>query len=188
MNLKVKLMHLRKLEDKDAVYMLEWMTDPQINCYFRFDPDKVTIDTVMAFVRNAESDRSNFHLACADEDDGYLGTISLKSIDTTDKTAEYAVSFRKCAQGTGAAVFATYEILKIAFEEFGLNRVYLNVITSNTRAIQFYKKMNFVYEGVFRQHFFIRGKYEDAAWFSMLKGEYDAIQQGSHAAGISAAW
>ena len=55
----------------------------------------------------------------------------MKNIDLDNKKAEYAICVRKKAMGTGVAKEATLEILRIAFEEMGLNKVYLNVITEN---------------------------------------------------------
>ena len=43
----------------------------------------------------------------SDQDDEYLGTISLKNIDLKNKNAEYAISTRKKARGTGANQQAT---------------------------------------------------------------------------------
>lgn len=66
-----------------------------------------------------------------DENDEYLGTVSLKCIDTTAGTAEYAISMRSCAHGSGAAADGTREILKVAFDKLHLNGVYLNVLADN---------------------------------------------------------
>jgi RimJ/RimL family protein N-acetyltransferase len=98
------------------------------------------------------------HLAIVDEKDYYLGTISLKEIDHAAKNAEYAISTRASAHGTGAALQATREILRIAFEELHLDRVYLNVLDENSRANRFYQKCGFRYEGQFRDHLLIRGE------------------------------
>ena len=165
-------MRLRKLQEKDIPLIYEWMKDPAVNCFFRFDPNKVTLETVRAFVNDAQSTEQNLHLACVDDDDVYQGTISLKHIDPEDQTAEYAVSFRRCAQGTGAARYATREILRIAFTQLGLEKVYLNVLADNLHAVHFYEKNGFVREGLSRQAIVIRGERRDLYWYGILKGEY----------------
>ena len=138
--------HLRNLEEKDASLMLEWMHDPSIACFFRFDAMSMTEEKCIEYIRAANSDEKSKHFAIADENDEYLGTISLKNIDHNKKEAEYAISTRKKAHGTGAAMTATKEILRIAFEELGLKRVYLNVLAENKRANAFYSKVGFVLE------------------------------------------
>lgn len=138
--------HLRKLEEKDVPFMLEWMHDPSIACFFRFDAMSMTEEKCLEYIRTANSDDNSKHFAIADENDEYLGTISLKNIDYEKKEAEYAISTRKIVHGTGAATLATNEILKIAFEELGLNKVYLNVLVENKRANAFYQKEGFLFD------------------------------------------
>ena len=147
---------LRPLQAKDTPLVLECMTDPSIARLFRYDAGQITADTVAVFIEAAKNTQKNIHLACVDEADTYLGTISLKNIDLENKTAEYAVVFRTAAQGTGAAAFATREILRIAFTEYALARVYLNVLEDNARAWRFYEKMGFVYEGNLRKGLLLR--------------------------------
>ena len=135
--------HLRPLERKDAPLMLEWMTDPEITRFFRFDASKISLESCLDYIGRAQDDPNTLHFAIADENDEYLGTISLKDIDRERKQAEYAISTRKKAHGTGAALQATQIILQYAFEALGLERVYLNVLAENGRANAFYRKAGF---------------------------------------------
>ena len=64
-------------------------------------------------------------------------------------------------------------ILDIAFNELGLNRVYLNVFPENKRAIALYLKCGFKYEGEFQQHVFVRGEYKNLEWYGILREEYN---------------
>ena len=73
---------------------------------------------------------------------------------------------------TGCSRNATLEILKYGFSELGLNKIYLNVLANNIRAIKFYEKLGFVKEGVFRKHLKIRDTFIDLQWYSMLREEY----------------
>jgi len=171
-------MNLRKLEEKDVNGMLEWMHDPDININFRFDAESMTEEKALNFIAKANKDYDEgtaYNFAIADESDEYLGTISLKDINNTDKTAEYAISLRKKAQGKGVAVKATKKVLEYAFETLNLNKVYLNVLSYNTRAINLYEKCGFIYEGEFREHICIRGRYESLKWYGILKKDYDSI-------------
>lgn len=164
-------MQLRKLKSKDAHYMLEWMHDEDVTKFMKADFMKMSLQDCEKFIVAAQTDRQNIHYAVCDEKDEYLGTISLKNISLHDRNAEYAIIFRKKAIGTGVAMEATKEILRIAFDELKLNRVYLDVLSDNKRAVKFYEKVGFVKEGVWRQHFFLKGKYRDVIWLSMMKGE-----------------
>ncbi|OZM56418.1 GNAT family N-acetyltransferase [Lottiidibacillus patelloidae] len=162
-------MKIRKLELKDKFGMLEWMIDPEINSYFRFDPNKISEEQIIDFITNADVNEKDKHFAIVDQNDEYLGTISLKNINYQDANAEYAISLRKKAMGNNIAKRATDKIIDIAFKELELHKVYLNVISSNTRAIRFYEKYGFKYEGEFAEHVIIRGKYENLKWYSIIK-------------------
>lgn len=162
---------LRPLEEKDAAGMLEWMTDPSIARFFRFDAASMTIDRCKAFIHGAGEQENSRHWAIVDETDEYLGTISLKAIE--NGSAEYAISTRSCAHGTGAAGEATRQILCIAFEDLGLNRVYLNVLADNGRANAFYCKAGFRYTHTEENALEIRGEIKNLNWYEIRKEDYD---------------
>lgn len=161
--------HLRKLELKDAPLMLEWMQDPSIACFFRFDAQSMTVSDCEEFILCADNDTNSKHYAIVNEDDEYLGTISLKNIDYQKQEAEYAISTRKKAHGTGVAMAATKEILRIAFEELGLKRVYLNVLAENKRANGFYRKAGFWFDYSEENAIEINGKKRALNWYSMKR-------------------
>ncbi len=166
-------MRLRKLEPKDAQGMLSWMHNPEISSVFQCDFQNFDLDRVNGFIESAQEDSANLHRACVDDNDRYLGTVSLKNIDPVAKNAEYAISFCKEAHGTGASAFATREILNIAFNELKLERVYLNVRGDNARANSFYKKFGFIYEGSFKKHVFAGGEFKDLNWYRILREEFN---------------
>lgn len=156
---------LRPLAAKDAGGMLEWMTDPEIVCFFRFDARAVTLESCRSFIEKANREADCRHYAIADEKNEYLGTVSLKNI--ADGAAEYAISTRKCSHGTGAALAATTEILGIAFRELGLKRVYLNVLADNGRANAFYRKVGFRFVRREENAVTIRGEKKDLNWYEI---------------------
>jgi len=160
---------LRPLEKKDAARMLAWMKDERVNKYFQFDPEAVSADTVSEFIANSRSGGNSVHFAVADDDDTYLGTVSLKNINAAAKNAEYAIALCHDSQGRGAGKFATIEILKYAFTTLGLESVYLNVFSDNERAISLYQKCGFVFEGEFRKHIYKDGELKNLKWFRVMK-------------------
>lgn len=169
-------MKLRKLAEKDAELMLEWMHDPAVNHVFRADFASMTQENVLSFIRGGQS-ASERHYAVCDDADTYMGTISLKHIDHENGTAEYAIVLRRAAQGKGFAGYATREILRIAFGELGLHKVYLNVLKENKHAAGFYEHMGFRYEGNAREQLIIRGVRHDLLWYGMLAGEYHYMKK-----------
>lgn len=169
---------LREIKEEDALLMLEWMHDKDIQKGFKKDMLSKTLVEVKSFcasvshpseIKNGDS----LHFAIVDENDEYLGTISLKDIDLDNRVAEYAIVTRKKAHGKGVAFKATGEILKYAFEELKLHRVFLSVYANNIPAIKLYEKSGFHFEGEFREHLMVDGKFVNWKWYGILESEYD---------------
>ena len=133
-------MKLRKLELKDAPLMLEWMHDQSVVAKLAANFAAKTIDDCRNFIAASQKDEENLHLAIADEDDTYMGTVSLKHIDRTGKTAEFAITVRACAMGKGFSHFGMDSILKMGLGEEGLSAIYWCVSPKNERAVRFYDK------------------------------------------------
>lgn len=170
---------IRKLQPKDCKGMLEWMHDREIAQNFRTDMMNKTEKNVLEFIEQADIipvNGKSIHYAIVEETDEYLGTISLKAINLEDKNAEYAISLRRVAQGKGVGYLATKELLDLAFNIFNLEKVYLNVLANNERAIHFYEKCGFVLEGEFRNHLYLREQYHNLRWYAMLKEEYQKMK------------
>lgn len=164
-------MKLRNLKMKDALLMLEWMHDEGLVRFFATNFKEKDLRDCEAFIQTTDKEHSRNWAICNDEDE-YLGTVSLKHIDPENGNAEYAIAMRRCALGTGASLFGSEEVLRIAFEEMRLNRVYLNVLEDNVRANKFYEKVGFIYEGTFQQHLYVNGKYRNLKWFALTKTDY----------------
>ena len=166
---------IRKLEMKDLPHMLEWMHDKSVTGHLQANFESFTEEKVTNFIKEAmcQNDESeHIHYAIVDENDEYMGTISLKNINRKDKNAEYAIVTRSVAHGKGYARNATKDILTVGFDELHLEKIYLYVSVNNIVANKFYRKCGFVEEGVFRQHLMINNKLEDIRWFSQLKTEF----------------
>ena len=173
------MIRLRELREEDAPLMLECMHDPELQKGLKKRLLDSTIEDARGFIKKAHIIKpyktgENLHYAIVDEDDDqYLGTVSLKNLDMKNGTAEYAIITRKQAQGAGVAYKATGLILDKAFNEIGIRRVYLSVYSSNVPAIKLYEKSGFKYEGEFRNHFLIDGEYVGWKWYGILKEEYN---------------
>jgi len=173
------MIELRQLEIKDAPFMIEWMHDPDIQKGFKKDMLGATIDDAVAFIKENRIipepivNGISIHYAIVDDNDEYLGTTSLKNIDTKNGTAEYAITTRKKAQKKGTAYKATVMMLNKAFFVFNLRRVYLSVFSNNIAAIKLYEKCGFVFEGEFREHFVIDGDgLVNWKWYGMMRDEF----------------
>lgn len=134
-------MKLRKLQVKDAPFMLEWMHDIKVVQYLRGDFPNKTEDDCLGFINKAQDETENIHLAIVNDHDEYMGTVSLKNIRKS--TAEFGIALRTCAIGKGYATFAMKEILEYGYRERGIAIVHWCVDQGNLRAIRFYEKQGY---------------------------------------------
>lgn len=161
-------MRLRKLEEKDAPLMCEWMHDKNVVEKLRGDFMSKTIEECRNFIDNSISE-SFIHLAVVSDTDEYMGTVSLKNIESG--SAEFAIAVRSEAMGKGYSWFGMKSILELAFSEYGMESVYWCVSRDNKRAIRFYDKHNFNEVIDIPQKVLTRySDMGDLKWYSVLKG------------------
>lgn len=165
-------MRLRNLELKDAPLMLEWMHDGNVVEKLRGNFKEKTLKDCETFIKAAENKTHDIHLAIVTDEDEYMGTVSLKSIDRGNNSAEFAITVRKSAMGRGYSWYGMEEIIRLAFEKYSLESVYWCVSRKNDRAVRFYDKHNF-HEAVDISDSILK-RYEgidDLKWYSVLKGD-----------------
>lgn len=133
-------MKLRKLELKDAPLMLEWMHDDSVVHFMGANFAEKKIEDCENFIRYSQESENDLNLAIVDDNDEYMGTVSLKHINKELKMAEFAVTVRKCAMGRGISAYGMKEIIRIGLEELGLDKVLWCVSKLNERAVRFYDK------------------------------------------------
>ena len=137
-------MRLRKLELKDAENMLEWMHDESVVRHFSANFASKELKDCEAFIEASKTDDENLNLAIVDDQDVYMGTVSLKHIDREWKMAEFAITIRACAMGKGYSAYGMREIIRIGLEELGLEKIIWCVSSENERAVRFYDKNGYV--------------------------------------------
>ena len=133
-------MKLRQLNLTDAPLMLEWMHDPSVVENLQANFAAKPLSECEGFIRSCADASENLHMAIADENDEYMGTVSLKHIRRDRKDGEFAITIRACAMGKGLSAYGMREIIRLGLEELGLRCVYWCVSPENARAVRFYDK------------------------------------------------
>ncbi|MET0771508.1 MAG: GNAT family protein [Candidatus Limnocylindrales bacterium] len=79
------------------------------------------------------------------------------------------------AQGAGVNTEATWLLLRHAFG-LGYRRVEWKCDARNLRSRAAALRMGFRFEGIFEQHYIIKGRERDTAWFRMLRHEWPSVE------------
>jgi RimJ/RimL family protein N-acetyltransferase len=132
------------------------------------------------FYEELPSLKNEFHFAVRPlEGDELLGWIGLDGVIWNHRTASVVIGFGEAKnreQGFGYDALSL--LLRFAFEELNLHRVYLSVFEYNQRAIRLYEKIGFMREGTQREALLRNGRRYDAYNYAMLEREWRSRQQG----------
>jgi RimJ/RimL family protein N-acetyltransferase len=108
-------------------------------------------------------------------DDVLIGFVAIHGIEWNNRTGQLAIGIGDTNyRGKGFGAEALRLILRYAFYELNLNRVGLDVIEYNARAIQAYEKAGFRLEGRVRSAVLRDGNSYDRIMMGMLYSEWSA--------------
>jgi RimJ/RimL family protein N-acetyltransferase len=154
---------LRALSESDLDRVLSWHNDPDLYATLGGRFRHVNREAELNWLRQriTASDEVNLAICLAGSLE-HIGNIYLRNIDLVHRNAELHIFIAHPEhRGKGYGANAIGLLLKHAFEDLGLVRVYLHTLASNSAAIKSYEKCGFVIEGKLRKHAFKNGAFED---------------------------
>lgn len=118
------------------------------------------------------SDKNNIRLAI-DYNDKFVGLVTLTDIDWKNRRAESGIRLTLDApKKQGIATDALTSLLRYAFNELNLNRVYATVVEHNIPSMKLHTKCGYTVEGKLRNSVYKRGEFHNEVFFSILKAEF----------------
>lgn len=84
-------------------------------------------------------------------------------------------------QRTREGTEAIYLMMRHCFDDLGVRRLEWKCDALNAPSCRSAARYGFTFEGIFRQHFIIKGRNRDTAWFSMIDTEWPAVRKGFEA-------
>jgi len=169
---------LRELNRDDVPIINQWRNKAglieRLGSVFRYIGIEVDQEW---FSQYLISRNTNIRLGICDlENQTLIGAIYLLNIDWVSRHGELSIWIGEdVCQGKGAGRFAMTQLLRHAFQDLNLHRVWLRVLSDNEPAIHLYTKLGFIHEGRSRDAVFKNGKYVDLLHMSILDKEYMAI-------------
>ena len=173
MPLRGELVTLRPVE-RDDIEVLHgfdstYETWPEIN-YLPYAPKSLE-EVLKAFDGDEESgyrgsDAFVPFAVVADEE--LVGSACLWGIDLHNRRAHLGIGLGADFRGRGLGTDATRVVLHYGFVDRGLHRIQLEVLASNTAAVRAYEKAGFHEDGRMRESAWVRGRFEDEIFMSVL--------------------
>lgn len=166
---------LRDLKPSDKKYFFVWIKDKDVIRYSLSMFQKVESNAEISnWFDKLLLDKSSYNKAIVDNANGELiGYTGIAQINETNLSGEYFIFIgNKSYHGKGIGTYVTKEIVKIGFQELGLNRIMLTVSEKNIGAVNAYTKANFKTEGIMRQAFYRDGRFHDKVVMAILREEW----------------
>ena len=161
--------YLRALELSDLDRMHAWHNDKElyemVGGPFRYTSKNATqawLERKTGYAANSPiADEINLAI-CIRGENKHIGNIYLHQINWIARNAELRIFIgdpEERSKGYGTS--AIRQLLSYAFNDMGLKRVHLGVLTDNPAAEQSYRKIGFSVEGTLRNHVFKQGGWKD---------------------------
>jgi RimJ/RimL family protein N-acetyltransferase len=162
--------YLRPLKISDASRRYcRWLNDEEVNRYL--ETKSATIAGLKKYIAKKIASPNCFFVGIFDKKKKkHIGNIKLEPIDWERKGTEYGIVIgEKNYWGKGFGEEATRLIIDYAFNQLGLNEMYLGVIPQNKNAVELYKRLGFKTTGVKKDAFYYKGKTFDHIRMVLIK-------------------
>jgi RimJ/RimL family protein N-acetyltransferase len=168
---------LRAVERDDLPRFVEWFSDSEVRRYlgmylpFSLAQEERWFEHLLERIEQQKV----VMLTIETSDGAHIGNISLFDINWKERHAELGITIGdKDFWGQGYGTDAVRTMLRVAFGDMNLHRVFLRVHADNARGIQCYKNVGFQKEGTLRESVFRGGTYHDMHVMSILESEFEA--------------
>jgi len=175
--LEGKRLGLRPLMRADiTVDYLNWLNDPDVNRYSRrrnFPTSEMAIEKYIKSLRDDEAVLA-IHVKA---ENCHIGNIKYGAIDWPNRSCEIEILIGEKEQwGKGLGSEAMYLVTSHLFLSLNINRVeaksanpaFARMVTGN---------LGWAQVGELRERFYLDGKYISYLWFSILRKEFQRIEE-----------
>jgi RimJ/RimL family protein N-acetyltransferase len=179
-----KLVRLRPVEEADIDRVYVWINDWEVKRWLA-GPSRYPFsyadeqEWIKLAVRRTKPPEMSWSIITLD-DGRHIGSVGLHGIDGADRNASLGIMIGEreyWSHGYGTDTIVT--LLRYAFDEMNLHRVWLQVHADNARGIACYRKCGFIEEGRTREDRFRGGRWCDTLTMGVLEHEFRALYGGA---------
>jgi RimJ/RimL family protein N-acetyltransferase len=168
---------LRAIEEKDFDLLFFMINDPDIENQTGGWHLPVSSSEQKQWIATYRNTDNNIRLMVELSNGKTIGMVSLTDIDWKNRTAEinYKIHVSPEDRIKNDIFNGTLALLNYAFNELGLNCVYVRIIASNISSLKLQDKLGFKKEGEIRERIYKNGKFHNQIVASLLKSEFGEI-------------
>lgn len=168
-----EMIYLRKMTYEDTDNIVRWRNSELVRprfIYQKLFTRKSHENWIKSMV---ETGKVVQMIICTREDDRPVGSVYIRDIDPENKKGEYGIFIGEAdALGKGYGTQAARLMIKYAFEELKLHRLFLRVFADNKAAIKSYEKAGFEKEAYLKEDVCVNGEFRDIILMAIInRGE-----------------
>ncbi|WP_339162196.1 GNAT family N-acetyltransferase [Bacillus sp. FSL M8-0277] len=171
--LETNRLMLRPFCDEDAAGMLEYLSNPRVNCFLA---DRISsLEEALAIVKKRKEDHS-YVAVCLKENQQIIG--ELFHLKEDPDTYSIGWNFNEAYEGKGYARESAVALLSYLFVEKAARRLYAYVEDDNVRSQALCERLGMRREGLFLEFISFTTyedgtpKYENTYQYALLKKEW----------------
>ncbi len=167
--------YLRPLTEEDALgHYPAWLNDHKVCSGNTHAVYPYSTEEAVNFIRQSRGRRDAIVLAIVEKERRrHIGNVSLQSINFIARSAELAILLgEKESWGKGIGTEASFLMIRHAFLNLNMHRVYFGTPASNRGMQKIGENLGMSKEGCCREAFYKNGKYEDIWEYGLLRSEF----------------
>lgn len=164
---------LRRMEEEDLPYKVQWINDEEVNETLLFD-FPFSLSETKEWYKRTHFNRSRWDFVVVENNTNkVVGMTGLINLSQRHKNAQFFITLGdKSIWGKGYSKQVIPLVLEFAFCELGLEKVYLFTLENNEKARYIYEKIGFNQEAYKKNEYFIHGKFHNLFHHAILKEEF----------------
>ena len=169
------MIRLRAFEAADAELLLRWRSDPEVSRWM-YDSHPISDDEHARWFHRVRHDEADHRYRIVEVDGVASGTSNLTQIDPARRSCTWGGYIAPASMGRGIGRAALGLALADAFDALALNRVWIEVLAENDRALHLYESIGFQREALLRQLVWRDERPSDVVGLSMLRSEWQEVR------------
>ena len=153
---------------------VSWLRDNKINKYLVSGSNTTSLYEIASYVKALQEKEDDFLFAVISKNDNiHIGNARLQITEQELKIGKFGMMIgNPNYHGKGIGTEVVRLVLKIAFEDLKLHKVFLEVVADNIPAIRIYEKNGFIVEGSIKNKYCKNNQFQDFLIMSILLRNY----------------